>query len=199
MGLSKVMGFAAEAEIMGVTRGVNYDGNNGFLVIHGVGSAEEAQALLDNLSLGALKTARLEVDKPAALKGNGAHAMQTTSLPPPTGRDLPEREGKPAPVETAPAAAPAKKATKDPKPAETLPGQLSLAPEVVPEVPAELAAAKRWPDVVSYFFDKGVKDVDAIVAELEKVKGDVAMLKRVGDLRERVTRTIDTYFKDQPA
>jgi hypothetical protein len=188
MGITKVRSFTGEAEILGAVRNVTFDGGNNVLVIHDVDTLETALALLDNLALGtlqAVKPSRLGADNPSK-NGNGAHAMQTaTSLPQP-----------PMHLEPKPALPVTKSEPEKAEAVEEVAEKKAAAPPGPDGMPSALLAAKRLPDVVGYFFEQGIKDVDAITAECEKVRHLVPALKRVGDMRDRVSRTVEAYFKE---
>jgi hypothetical protein len=163
MGITKLKQFAGEAEILGEVRPVWFSDEHAHLVIGGV-DLNTANAILDNLALGTL-TVVSHTKVPTAPKpstGNGATAMHTSAplAQPPVAHVVPEKKPEPTPVA----------ATGD--------------------VATDLADAKKMLDVVNYFFERGIKDADAIAAECEKVKMKVPVLSRVGDMRDRVARTM---------
>ena len=74
------------------------------------------------------------------------------------------------------------------------------APKKQPTVQAEqLVSAKRLRDIIEAFVEAGVTESELIISQCESMKADVPILKRIGDIPERIGMAVDRWKKDNVA
>lgn len=207
MAVFNLNGFTAEAEVLGKLRNVMFEGGGtaakGTLSIYGLDLAE-AKHVLDCVGIGlaatgldgevvqhATTSVRTRTDKP-----NEANAPRTETLP---------EVSSDTPAKTVAAGEKAKKAKakkSKPKPAEA---PVKAAPEdqtnVVDlkekrkeaggDLAERVAGAKKLIDVVTTLHEAGFQDPDALIAECERIKADVPVLKRIANIADRVKRVLE--------
>jgi hypothetical protein len=103
---------------------------------------------------------------------------------------------KPPEAKEAPQVAPAGKT----EPPEGAPNPGDPVPEASPVglstdgIPDEVLNTKQVREVVGYFFEvRGLKTLDEIVAECERIKDRVPALQRVGDMNSRIKRVLELF------
>jgi hypothetical protein len=178
MAIFNVFSFSAEAEIMGKLRPVMFDTGDACLKIDELTLAEAKRAL------GLLSTGLTA----ETFDGQEAHGYAEAKP-----RD---EKSKPKPKPKADKAAPKAKAKPEPAP-EKKSGPAEPAPEPEPEeapsggngdLVEHLARQRSVAEIVKALEGAGFVDVDALVAEAERVKADVPILARVNGLEKRLRR-----------
>lgn len=184
MALTKVTGFDGEAEVQGALRQVRY--NDSVLSISGL-SLEDAYAVLDGLSAKSIQAVRVgptpvfaqPVPTPRAV----VEAMVSSAAPPAQA----EREASPAL-----ALVPSPEVKAGPPPVAATETPTAVAPGDVPE---KVAKTGRFIEVLDWVMkSKGLvpKQVDEIVAEVEKLKA-LPVVARVRDLKDKVVSNLAAY------
>ncbi len=194
MAVFNVTAFQAEAEIMGKIRQVQYRADES-LVIHGVGLAEAKKAI-DLLSTG-LQVVTFDEEKHGPApdpKPETEPVAETTPEPAPTAsKRKPKPTGKkkeaakPEP-ELAPDEPPEKSNVVD---LETAKKQEGAGGDDQEELVAKLSKFTKLIDVVEVLREAGFKEADDIVAQCERAKDQVPVLKKIPNVADRVKRVLE--------
>ncbi len=175
--ITKLKGFAADAEIMGEIHEVRFEGES--LIIDDL-ELHEATEILRRLSDKALVATELPQET-EPVQGAGAPAVENPRTEPP--KPPPEAPKQSAP----PPAPPAPPVATQPPPAVASPPVVTTPSQ--DGVPEEIVNAQRLRDVVDYFTQKaGMKTVEEVIAAIEKYKGASPTIQRATDIQNRVKR-----------
>jgi len=198
--ITALLGFQAEAEVLGDVREVKFAGHT--LEISGLDLAS-AYAVLERLSIGALVSLKLPVEAPKA-KPNGSGAkVEAPKVEAPKVEAL--KAASPKVVEALKAEAPVEASKAEPLPQEVpkvvetpkaeapkAEAPKAEAPKVEASgVPQELLTATRFHQVLGYFHAQGIRDPADLVAACERVKAQVPLLARVANIPDRVGRCLE--------
>lgn len=228
MGLTKIDGFAGEAEILGGLYRVEF--NNGTLAIKGI-DLDGSYAVLDALASKQILAVRVQPgDRPAVATAQSVPVQRvdpkeveraekqvasTTKLAPAAFAG--ERESDRA-ARAAMEAMQETRASQAPKDAEPAPPATAGSPPpssgtggaggAVPAwvsggaVPEKVAGSKRFIEVLEWVMrERGlsVKDADALVAALEEIKPHVPVVQRVRDLKDKVVSNLAAWAENGAA
>jgi hypothetical protein len=213
----KFTGFEAEVELLGKTRFVKFA--QGDLVVQGMTLAE-AQDVLDSLATGKVQTVDgdwLDVDSQDEKVGTPAIAKATS-------QENPVAKSKPKRAKKSRREAPAIDAMKEDDGSNGQNGKGTIAapnpqpkmndeaiakitgevedtenPTEALDLPAELTGAVKLRQILSYLLDNGFKTEQQIVEECTRIRYDVPVLNRIGNLQERITRTLSVMDMLPPA
>lgn len=182
MGILELQGFKAQAEVLGRTAAVEWDGVR--LIVEDV-DLDFAKRMLDRLALGTLTVVDPMV----------GDTLEKPMPPPPDPQvrlgpvaPVPEAPvvATPAPAQSAPAPAPA----ADPTPAVSKQPTKLLFAEPSGYLKS-LQQCTKLRDVLNIMRDKmGIEGEAALVAECEAKKSDVPTLRAIPNIKERVARTL---------
>ena len=172
MGILELQGFKAQAEVLGRSAYVEWDGLR--LIVEDV-DLDFAKRMLDRLAIGTLTVVdpmvgdTLEKPLPPAIEV-AASPVAVPIVDPAVAAPTAPQE----PV-VAPPAPPAPAATKVPVPG----GYIEA-----------LQRCSKLRDVISVMRDLGIEGEAALVAECEAKKADVPTLRAISNIKDRVARTL---------
>lgn len=190
MAIFNVTSFAADAEVLGKVRQVSFSELDG-LTIGGL-TLEQAKGILGKLATG-LEAETLEGSvqhtyEAQPKEGDAQQAEQQAAEKPDTSKKekpktRPKQRARPKKdSESAPAT----------EPAETNVVSLGAAKgEGGGSVADKLQKAARLMDVVAALRESGLATEEEIIAECERIKPDVACLKRIPNMADRVRRVLE--------
>lgn len=205
MGLTKLFEFRAEAEILGNIHNVSF--SHTVLSIEGL-DMMLAQEILNALATRTLKSVRFPgtptgvgVEAPSAQEAREDPERTPVAAKPLKDGALDENEAARVAAEPGPVERERKKAKAEEPPKEAKAGKKAK-PESVgtvagvvtvrgKEMPAKLVMSTRLVEVIGWLAEEaGVDTEEDLVAECETLKGQVPMLDKISDVRERVLSAV---------
>lgn len=220
MGLTRLTGWSGEAVVLGGLVQVEFSEGVG-LVLKGLGQ-DAAMAVLDALKTPTIATVvpSVEVVKAAdtmtpeeragaarfiaALAKDKAQDLETAKVvmdaPPPVTEPIaeaaPAKPKKPKLVITD-APTPAAEAAPELKSKTVAEFAATAAPPAGAPVAGgmveALRGANKLRDVLAVLADAGIKEQGAVIAKCEELKSQVPLLARIGNLGERISRTLEVF------
>ena len=186
MSITKLKGLIADAEILGTLREVLWAQASGELVIKSM-TLEEAERAINLLSTGALAAVRPLECEPKQ-DGKWAAPVQMPQAVAPPVEKL---------AEVSPPFEPNKVAAVKPALA-AVPSSPNGNGSVLATDLSVLTGMTSLGEVVVYLYERGYTTPDALVAECQKIKEDVPLLKRVANLSERIARAFEIKGLSSP-
>lgn len=128
---------------------------------------------------------------PAATRAPRAKKPEVEAAPAPTPEPTAQADEPQAAAEPTPAPAPEKKAKSKTTAVMVEPGAEGINIPAVQHLPESVKNASSMREILTYFADNGVTDVDTMIKACTAVRGQVAILQKVPDVDSRVRRAAE--------